>query len=150
MEALPVRIPPELTEVRRAVLGRLGTTTWNEALAMAGVPPCAPGAGSRGVDSQDLVTVVVGLQAALGRLPTPGEFEKVAQHRSPWNPVAKCRFGSWGSFVAALPPGFDPESGISEPTPSAAKDRPSAGHIHPGRRSPRFRANRGVNGSRAT
>ena len=90
------------------VLARLGTTTWNEALAMAGVPQCSPGTGSRGVDNQELVALLFDLRATLGRLPTASEFAKAASSNGlPGIQSVKRRFGSWDSFVAALSPAVD-------------------------------------------
>jgi hypothetical protein len=104
---------------------RPGAKTWDEALTMAGVPPCAPGAGSRGVENQELATLLVDLRKALGRLPTASEFAKAASSAGlPGIQSVKRRFGSWDSFVADLPPAADTGSVASVPTPISAEDRP--------------------------
>ncbi len=110
------------------VLARLGATTWNQALAKAGVPQCAPGPGSRGVDDQELVTLLADLRAALGRLPSASEFGKSAGIAGlPGIQSVKRRFGSWDSFVAALSPALDTRQ--SRPRSSRAKSR-APGDVH--------------------
>jgi hypothetical protein len=79
----------------------------------------------KGVRDEELVTLVVDLRGALGRLPTPGEFGKTAKDAGlPGVQSIKRRFGSWESFIAAAPPASDSESRISEPTPKSGKSRP--------------------------
>jgi len=113
------------------VLARLGATTWNQALAMAGVPRRAPGAGSRGVDDQVLVTLLADLRAALGRLPTASEFAKAASSNGlPGIQSVKRRFGSWDSFVAALSPAVDTRQSPSRS--SRTKSRAPGGAHSPG------------------
>jgi hypothetical protein len=89
------------------------------------------GRRANGVHNEELVTLLVDFRAALGWLRTASEFGKAASSAGfPGIQSVKRRFGSWGSFVADLPPAPDSGSGISEPFPNPAKERPGAGHIH--------------------
>jgi Homing endonuclease associated repeat len=106
------------------VLSRLGARTWNEALAVAGVPECAPGAGSRGVGDDELVTLAADLRGALGRLPTPGEFGRAAKDAGlPGIQSVKRRFGSWESFLATVPTALDSGANVLESTSKSDQDR---------------------------
>jgi|SRR5450759_4166900 len=105
------------------LLSRLGVRTWNEALAIAGVPQCAPGAGSRGVGDDELFTLVIDLRGALGQLPTPGEFGRAARDAGlPGIQRVKRRFGSWESFIAAVPTASGSRPSDMGSTRKSAKD----------------------------
>jgi hypothetical protein len=65
---------------------------------------------------------VVDQRRALGRLPTPGEFGKAAKDAGLSGvQSAKRRFGSWESFLAAIPVAPVPTLYVSEPTAESAK-----------------------------
>jgi len=107
------------------ILARLGAKTWNEAVVIAGVPECAPGAGSRGVGDDDLTSLAVELEGTLGRLPAPGEFGKAAKAAGlPGLQSVERRFGSWDSFVATVRAALDSGASGFETTSASDQNRP--------------------------
>jgi Homing endonuclease associated repeat len=114
------------------VLSRLEARTWNQALTVAGLPVCAPRAGSRGVGDDQLVALVVDLQGTLGREPTPGEFGKEAGEAVlPGIQSVKCRFGSWESFLANAPMASNSGSAGLGTSTESDRDHLWAGQRHP-------------------
>jgi hypothetical protein len=84
------------------LMHRLGVRTWNEALAVAGLPVVSPGPGVRGPSDAELVAFLVQLGKKFGRPPTPKEYEEAIRGSGmPRTPAVRHRFGTWAGFVAA-------------------------------------------------